>query len=67
MEHSQPRLTKREKRISRQNGDVQEGLTFKSQNFNLKKEDKKTPIKSKALGSVKSEGLKNVMSNFFDE
>ena len=36
MEHSQPRLTKREKRISRQNGDVQEGLTFKSQSFNLK-------------------------------
>ena len=36
-------------------------------NFSLKKEDKKTPVKSKALGSVKSEGLKNVMSNFFDE
>ena len=36
MEHCQPRLTKREKRISRQNGDVQEGLIFKSQNFNLK-------------------------------
>ena len=36
-------------------------------NFNLKKEDKKTPVKSKALSSVKSEGLKNVMSNFFDE
>jgi hypothetical protein len=36
-------------------------------NFNLKKEDKKIPVKSKALGSVKSEGLKNVMSNFFDE
>ena len=37
MQHSQPRLTKREKRIARQNGDTQEGLTFKSQNFNLKK------------------------------
>lgn len=36
MEHSQPRLTKREKRIARQNGDAHEGLTFKSQNFNLK-------------------------------
>lgn len=36
MEHSQPRLTKREKRIARQNGDVSEGLTFKTQNFNLK-------------------------------
>lgn len=36
MEHSQPRLTKREKRIARQNGDAQEGLTFKTQNFNLK-------------------------------
>lgn len=36
MEHSQPRLTKREKRIARQNGDASEGLTFKSQNFNLK-------------------------------
>ena len=34
--NNQARLTKREKRISRQNGDVQEGLTFKSQNFNLK-------------------------------
>jgi len=37
VQHSQPRLTKREKRIARQNGDTQEGLTFKSQNFNLKK------------------------------
>ena len=36
MEHSQPRLTKREKRIARQNGDAPEGLTFKTQNFNLK-------------------------------
>ena len=37
MEHNnQPRLTKREKRIARQNGDVQDGLTFKTQNFNLK-------------------------------
>ncbi len=36
MEHSQPRLTKREKRIARQNGDASEGLTFKTQNFNLK-------------------------------
>lgn len=36
MEHSQPRLTKREKRIARQNGDVIEGPTFRSQNFNLK-------------------------------
>lgn len=37
MEHNtQSRLTKREKRIARQNGDAQEGLTFKTQNFNLK-------------------------------
>ena len=36
MEHSQQRLTKREKRIARQNGDAQEGLSFKTQNFNLK-------------------------------
>ena len=36
MEHCQARLTKREKRIARQNGDAQEGLTFKTQNFNLK-------------------------------
>lgn len=36
MEHSQPRLTKREKRIARQNGDASEGLSFKTQNFNLK-------------------------------
>jgi phosphate starvation-inducible PhoH-like protein len=36
VQHSQPRLTKREKRIARQNGDTQEGLTFKTQNFNLK-------------------------------
>ena len=36
MEHNQPRLTKREKRIARQNGDEQEGLTFRSQNFTIK-------------------------------
>lgn len=36
MEHSQPRLTKREKRIARQNGDASDGLSFKTQNFNLK-------------------------------
>lgn len=36
MENSQPRLTKREKRIARQQGALQESLTFKSQNFNLK-------------------------------
>ena len=42
MQHSQPRLTKREKRIARQNGDTQEGLTFKSQNFNLKNQNKTT-------------------------
>lgn len=36
MEYSQPRLTKREKRIARQNGDAPEGPTFRSQNFNLK-------------------------------
>jgi phosphate starvation-inducible protein PhoH len=36
VEHNQPRLTKREKRIARQNGDEQEGLTFRSQNFTLK-------------------------------
>ena len=34
--NNQARLTKREKRIARQNGDAQEGLTFKTQNFNLK-------------------------------
>jgi hypothetical protein len=33
--NNQARLTKREKRIARQNGDAQEGLTFKTQNFNL--------------------------------
>ena len=36
MEHSQPRLTKREKRVARQNGEQSEGPTFRSQNFNLK-------------------------------
>lgn len=36
MEQSQHRLTKREKRIARQNGDIQENLSFKTQNFNLK-------------------------------
>jgi len=35
--------------------------------FSLNKSAKKEPVKTKALGSVKSEGLKNVMSNFFDE
>ena len=34
--NNQARLTKREKRIARQNGDAQEGLTYKTQNFNLK-------------------------------
>ena len=34
--NNQARLTKREKRIARQNGDAQEGLTFKTQNINLK-------------------------------
>ena len=34
--NNQARLTKREKRIARQNGDAQKGLTFKTQNFNLK-------------------------------
>lgn len=49
-------------------------LGFKSQetNFKLSKSEstnksKKEPIKTKALGNVKSEGLKNVMSNFFNE
>lgn len=37
MEHSQPRLTKREKRLARQQANTAEGLSFKSQNFNLKK------------------------------
>jgi len=36
VEHNQPRLTKREKRIARQNGELSEGPTFRSQNFNLK-------------------------------
>jgi phosphate starvation-inducible protein PhoH len=36
VEHSQTRLTKREKRIARQNGDEQAGLSFKTQNFILK-------------------------------
>ena len=36
MEHSQPRLTKREKRIARQNGNASDGLSFKTQNFNLR-------------------------------
>ncbi len=37
-------------------------------NFNLKKEDKKIPVKSKALGSVKSEGLnKDQLKNFIKE
>jgi phosphate starvation-inducible protein PhoH len=36
VEHSQPRLTKREKRLARQNAAASEGLTFKTQNFNLK-------------------------------
>ena len=36
MEHSQPRLTKREKRIARQNGNASDGISFKTQNFNLR-------------------------------
>lgn len=36
MENSQPRLTKREKRIARQNAETTSGLSFKTQNFNLK-------------------------------
>jgi phosphate starvation-inducible protein PhoH len=36
VEHSQPRLTKREKRIARQNGNASDGISFKTQNFNLR-------------------------------
>jgi hypothetical protein len=34
----------------------------KNENFTLTKE-KKTPIKQKALGSIKSESLKNILNN----
>lgn len=34
---------------------------------NEKKVDKKTPTKIKALGNIKSEGLKNVMNDFFND
>jgi hypothetical protein len=38
-------------------------------NFTLgnKSQPKKTSTKTKALGSVKSEGLKNVMDDFFKD
>ena len=48
------------------------GPKSQESNFKLTKSEsttksKKEPIKTKALGNVKSEGLKNVMSNFFNE
>ena len=33
----------------------------------LSKSNKKAPIKTKALGNIKSEGLKNVMDDFFND
>ena len=33
----------------------------------LSKSNKKTPIKTKALNNIKSEGLKNVMDDFFKD
>ena len=39
------------------------GETKKISNFNVNKTENKAPIKTKALGSVKSEGLKNLLDN----
>jgi hypothetical protein len=39
------------------------GIDSKRTNFSINKEEKKTPIKTKALGSVKSEGLKNMLDS----
>jgi len=35
-------------------------------NFTIKKEEKKTPIRTKALSNIKSSGLNDVMSSFFE-
>jgi hypothetical protein len=35
-------------------------------NFIIKKEEKKTPIRTKALSNIKSSGLNDVMSSFFE-
>ena len=37
-----------------------------SSNFTIEK-NKKSPVKTKALGNIKSEGLKNVMNDFFKD
>ena len=39
------------------------GIETKKTNFALNKEEKKTPIKTKALGTLQSEGLKNILNN----
>jgi hypothetical protein len=39
------------------------GVETKKKNFSLNKDEKKTPIKTKALGTLQSEGLKNLLNN----
>jgi hypothetical protein len=39
------------------------GVETKKTNFSLNKDEKKTPIKTKALGTLQSEGLKNLLNN----
>jgi hypothetical protein len=41
-------------------------LPKQKSNITLNANNKTVPTKQKALSSVKSEGLKNVMNNFFD-
>jgi hypothetical protein len=44
----------------------EKNVTKPNKDITLTSNNKTTPIKQKALSSVKSEGLKNVMNNFFD-
>ena len=41
------------------------GVETKKTNFSLNKDEKKTPIKTKALGTLQSEGLKNILNNIW--
>jgi hypothetical protein len=44
----------------------EKGLPKQKSNITLNASNKTVPAKQKALSSVKSEGLKNIMNDFFD-
>ena len=44
-----------------------DSLSFQKKDTTLSKSNKKSPVKTKALNNIKSEGLKNVMDDFFKD